>query len=90
MSDRLKILHLEDDPGDAELVQSVLTREKVDYDIQVVSRRSEFTAALERDGFDLVLADYSLPGFDGMSALAMVRERLPDLPFVFVSGKLGE
>jgi phosphoserine phosphatase RsbU/P len=90
MSDRLRILHLEDDPGDAELVQSVLSREKVDYDIDVVSRRGEFTAALERDGFDLVLADFALPGFDGMSALAMVRERFPEVPFVFVSGTMGE
>jgi phosphoserine phosphatase RsbU/P len=90
MSGRLRILHLEDDPGDAELVQSVLTREIVDYDIQVVARRGEFIAALEGGGFDLVLADYALPGFDGMSALAIVRELFPDLPFVFVSGTLGE
>src|SRR6185369_9082135 len=50
----------------------------------------DFGAALERGEVDLVLADFALPSFDGMSALAMVRERHPDLPFVFVSGKLGE
>jgi len=75
---------------DAELVQMTLASEGVDCEVQVVSRREEFGVALERGGIDLILADFALPSFDGMSALAMVRERHPDLPFVFVSGKLGE
>src|SRR6185369_13078375 len=50
----------------------------------------DFGAALERGEVDLVLADFALPTFDGMSALAIVREKHPDLPFVFVSGRLGE
>ena len=86
----LRILHLEDDPMDAELVQMTLSAEGVDCEVQVVSRREEFGVALERGGIDLILADFALPSFDGMSALAMVRESHPDLPFVFVSGKLGE
>jgi len=90
MSRRLRILHLEDDPADAELVQATLVREGIDCDVQVVDRRDDFVAFLEGGGFDMVLADFSLPAFDGMSALAIVRERDPDLPFVFVSGKLGE
>ena len=90
MNRQLRILHLEDDPGDAELVQATLDREGIECKVQVVDRRVEFIAALEQGGIDLILADYSLPSFDGMSALAIVRERLPDLPFVFVSGKLGE
>ena len=90
MTKSLRILHLEDDPMDAELVQMTLSAEGVDCEVQVVSRREEFGGALERGGIDLILADFALPAFDGMSALAMVRERLPDLPFVFVSGKLGE
>ena len=90
MTQRLRILHLEDDPMDAELVLMALSSEGLDCEVQVVSRRDEFDLALERGGMDLVLADFALPAFDGMSALAMVREKLPDLPFVFVSGKLGE
>jgi len=90
MKKSLRILHLEDDPMDAELVQMTLSAEGVDCEVQVVSRREEFGVALERGGIDLILADFALPTFDGMSALAMVRERHPDLPFVFVSGKLGE
>lgn len=90
MSPRLRILHLEDDPMDAQLVLRALSAEGLDCEVQVVSRREEFGLALERGGMDLILADFALPAFDGMTALAMVRERLPDLPFVFVSGKLGE
>ena len=90
MTKSLRILHLEDDPMDAELVQMTLSAEGVDCEVQVVARREEFGVALERGGIDVVLADFALPTFDGMSALAMVRERYPDLPFVFVSGKLGE
>jgi phosphoserine phosphatase RsbU/P len=90
MTQSLRILHLEDDPMDAELVLMTLSAEGLDCEVQVVSRREEFGSALERGGIDLILADFALPAFDGMSALAMVREKLPDLPFVFVSGKLGE
>jgi len=90
MSRPLRILHLEDDPIDAELVSATLEREGVAGDVLVVETRADFVAALEQEGFDLILADFALPGFDGMSALAIVRERQLDLPFVFVSGRLGE
>jgi PAS domain S-box-containing protein len=90
MTQALRILHLEDDPMDAELVLMTLSAEGLNCEVQVVSRREEFGAALVRGGIDLILADFALPAFDGMSALAMVREKRPDLPFVFVSGKLGE
>ena len=90
MMQSLRILHLEDDPMDAELVLMALSAEGLICEVQVVSRRDEFAAALERGGIDLILADFALPAFDGMSALAMAREKSPDLPFVFVSGKLGE
>ncbi|HJV36548.1 SpoIIE family protein phosphatase [Geomonas sp.] len=90
MTQRLRILHLEDDPMDAELVQMTLASDGLACEVQVVSRREEFEAALTRGGMDLILADFALPAFDGMTALLMVRERLPDIPFVFVSGKLGE
>jgi sigma-B regulation protein RsbU (phosphoserine phosphatase) len=86
----LQILHLEDDPSDAELVQATLAGEGVGCDLLVVATRDDFVAALERGGIDLILADLALPTFDGMSALAIVREKHPDLPFVFVSGSMGE
>ncbi len=86
----LRILHLEDDPMDAELVRANLTREGLDCEVWVVATEEEFGAALDQGDIDLILADFSLPTFDGMGALAMVRKRHPDLPFVFVSGRLGE
>jgi PAS domain S-box-containing protein len=90
MSRHLQILHLEDDPGDAELVQATLAAEDLGCNVQVAATREDFVAALQEGGFDLVLADFALPAFDGMTALAIVREKHPDLPFVFVSGRLGE
>ena len=90
MTQSLRILHLEDDPMDAELVMMALSAQGLKCEVQVVSRHEEFGSALDRGGIDLVLADFALPAFDGMSALAIVREKYPDLPFVFVSGKLGE
>ena len=90
MNQRLRILHLEDDAIDAELVQSTLVAEGMDCEVRVVSTRKEFVDALENDCFDLVLADFALPAFDGMTALSIVREKLPDLPFIFISGRLGE
>ncbi|MDQ2694839.1 MAG: EAL domain-containing protein [Pseudomonadota bacterium] len=87
---RLHILHLEDNPQDVQLIRMTLDREGVACDATVVATREEFAAALERGGFDLILADYRLPAFDGLSALAMVRERDADLPFIFLSGVAGE
>ena len=52
--------------------------------------RAEFVAALEDGGIDLILADYTLPSFDGLSALKLAMNARPDLPFIFVSGSLGE
>ena len=59
-------------------------------DITVAGSRAEFLTALARGGFDLVLADYRLPGFDGLQALALWRERRSDTPFLFVTGSMGE
>ena len=85
----LRVVHLEDDRRDAELVQLILVAEGIECDLKPAQTRADFLAALE-EGVDLVLADYSLPSFDGMSALSMVRERHPELPFIFVTGTLGE
>jgi phosphoserine phosphatase RsbU/P len=90
MKARLRILHLEDDPLDGELVQTALVAEGIDCDVERVADEEQFVLALAEGTFDLVLADFALPGFDGMGALAIVRERYPALPFVFVSGRLGE
>ncbi len=87
---RLRILHLEDSTVDAELVRSLLHKAGIECEIERVATRPEFEAALERGNVDLILSDYTLPGFDGMSALAIARARRPELPFLFVSGTIGE
>ena len=83
-------LHLEDSPADAELIQAELTREWPDCRIQRVQTRQDFVAALENGGVDLILSDFSMPGFDGLSALAIASENRPDIPFIFLSGTIGE
>ena len=84
------ILLIEDNPLDAELTRSRLEAGGLAFHMTVVDNRRDFEECLERRQYDLVLADYSLPDFDGLSALAMVRARDKRLPFIFVSGVLGE
>ena len=90
MESPLHILHLEDDPHDAAIVQSVLQTGGITCAITRVQNRAGFLAALENGGMDLIFSDFSLPAFDGLSALAMARIRRPDIPFILVSGTLGE
>jgi two-component sensor histidine kinase len=90
-SDRvLRILLLEDSALDAELVTEALSDAKLPAAIERVISEAEFTAAVQDRRWDLILADYRLPGFDGLSALEIVRDLAPSTPFVFVSGALGE
>jgi signal transduction histidine kinase len=84
------ILHLEDDPNDAVLVQSTLEAAGITCATTCVQSRAAYVAALERGGFDLILSDCTLPAFDGLSALAMAHTRCADVPFILVSGTLGE
>ncbi|WP_017716065.1 hybrid sensor histidine kinase/response regulator [Kamptonema formosum] len=86
----LRILLLEDSLLDAELIGANLTDGGIDCELVQVEGREEFLAALEGDSFDLILSDYSLPNFDGISALEIARRVCPEVPFIFVSGALGE
>jgi PAS domain S-box-containing protein len=86
----IRILYLEDDPRDLELLQATLESEGVSCNITRVESEQEFVTSLQRGGFDLILADYTLPSFDGISALKVTKQILPDVPFIFVSGTLGE
>ncbi len=90
MKSSLRILYLEDDRSDLELVRAKLEDEGLTCDITHVETRAGFTAALDRGIFDIILSDYKLPSFDGISALALAREKTPDVPFIFVSGAMGE
>ena len=83
-------MHLEDDRRDAELIRDLLESDGIVCEVKRVETRDAFIASLEQGGFDLILADFSLPSFDGRSALTLALERCPDVPFIFVSGTLGE
>jgi PAS domain S-box-containing protein len=86
----LRILSLEDDPKDVELIQALLEAEKIVCELRRVETRATFVAALEQGKVDVILADYTLPSFDGMSALKLAKQKCPHVPFIFVSGTLGE
>ncbi|UGX91115.1 PAS domain S-box protein [Bradyrhizobium barranii subsp. barranii] len=90
MSSPISILLLEDDANDVGLIESLLQADHFVCRTTWVQSRSEFMAALENAEFDLILSDYKLPSFDGLSALNLALSARPDLPFIFVSGTLGE
>ena len=86
----MRILSLEDDPNDTELIQGLLETEGIVCEVPRVDTEPAFLAALEQGEIDLILADYTLPSFDGLSALKLAMSSRPDVPFIFVSGTLGE
>ena len=86
----LRILHLEDDPDYCSLVKEMLEKEGWTVDVTLVQNQAEFSAALEKGHFDIVLADYSLPTCTGIDALEVARQKCPDTPFLVVSGAIGE
>lgn len=90
MNCAIRILHLEDDPLDAELIQRRLAEDGLACRIERVDTEAGFLKALENGAVDLVLADFSLPGCDGLDALRLARQVAPDIPFLIVSGVIGE
>jgi signal transduction histidine kinase len=86
----IQILHLEDSLADRELVREFLVRGGMLCDVLPVSTCEEFTAALQTRQWDIILADYSLPNFDGASALQIAQGLSPKTPFIFLSGVMGE
>jgi two-component system cell cycle sensor histidine kinase/response regulator CckA len=84
------VLHLEDNDQDRELLESVLLADGLVCDFVPATNRHEFEAALNQRTFDLILSDFALPSYDGMSALAAARKTQEQVPFIFVSGTIGE
>ncbi len=90
MKQRLRILSLEDHEDDFELIRANIARQGISCEMVRVETREAFVEAMTGGGFDLVLADYSLPSFNGLLALDLFREKFPWVPFIFVSGAIGE
>jgi PAS domain S-box-containing protein len=86
----LKVLHVEDNLDDAELTRCTLGEEWPDCQVTRVETREDLLAALNHLRFDLILSDFSLPSFDGLSALELSRQLQPQVPYIFFSGTIGE
>ena len=90
MENPIRILHLEDSLRDAELIQDMMDAGGIKFEIVHTVGRKDFEAALHQGVFDLILCDYNLPGYDGLSALKRARQIQPEIPFIMVSGTIGE
>jgi PAS domain S-box-containing protein len=90
MPEGLRILHLEDDQFDAELVQARLNGGGLNCQIVWVKTGASYAEALQRDTYDVILADMAVPGYSGLDALALAHERRPETPFIFVTGAVGD
>jgi two-component system cell cycle sensor histidine kinase/response regulator CckA len=85
----LRILYLEDDSRDRELVAAALARDGLVCEFTYVKTQAEYEQALGREKFDLIFSDFTLPSFDGAKALVLARQACPEVPFIFVSGTIG-
>ena len=90
MDKELRILLIEDVDTDAELVNRELLKADIAFSSKRVETNGAFLKELEDLAPDLILSDYTLPSLDGISALKIVQEKCPDIPFIFVTGSLGE
>ncbi len=86
----IRILHLEDSPRDAELIQGQLATGGLACDFVLVDTKQRFEAALAGESFDLILLDYNIAGYDGGAALRLTQRSRPDVPVIIVSGTIGE
>ena len=86
----LRVLCLEDQPRDRELIAQALAAEGMDCEMFPATNRDEFETALVQPNIDLILCDFTLPSYGGAEALETARKLLPDTPFIFVSGTIGE
>src|SRR5262249_2926940 len=84
----LRVLHLEDDPDDAEIVKRRLVREELRPETTLVWDGDSFARALDAQRFDIILSDCKLAGYDGFEALALAHGKSPHTPFIFVCGNI--
>src|SRR5205085_5541584 len=90
MNQKIKILHLEDTPTDAELIERELKRGKIDFEKLVVSTKPDFENALKQFSPDIILSDHSLHSFDSHEALRMVKEAGINVPFILVTSAMTD
>jgi signal transduction histidine kinase len=90
MKKQIRILMVEDDPADAELIEHALRKDGLAFVSRRVETNDDFIQSLEAESPDVILSDYALPCFDGYTALAVAQRHAPDVPFIFVTGTMGE
>lgn len=90
MKTLLRILNLEDNEADAELNKAMITARWPHCELVRVDTRKDFEEQLEKGQFDLIFSDYTMPAFDGREALSIAHAKRPEIPFLFVSGTIGE
>src|SRR5437867_3747460 len=90
MNSPSRLLLLEDNPHDAELICRTLTVQWPACEVVLVNNEPAFQTALQQQHFDLILSDYLVPGFHGLAALAAARSQCPDIPFIFISGAIDD
>src|ERR1700681_746276 len=90
MTRSIRVLHLEDSPRDAEMIRHRLDVADVSCDIVLANSKDSFEAALTREPFDLIISDYNLPGYDGVTALRQAQATQPDVPVILISGTVVE
>src|SRR5205809_7517637 len=86
----IRILMLEDNVADAELIRFALREGGLYFSLKRVDSKTAFLKELQANTPDVILLDYALPGFDGFSALSLAQETYPHIPFIFVTGPLGQ
>src|SRR5947207_15383995 len=90
VKNEIRILYVEDIPADAAMVNHALRQGGLTFRTKRVDSKSAFLQELEHNPPDVILSDHGLPSFDGFMALAIAREKCPDVPFIFVTDSLGE
>ena len=90
MSRKLRILILEDNAGDAALMEEAMRKAGLDFAVQMVQTRDDFLKAIADSAPDVVLADCNLPSFNGVEALSLFRQKYSDEPFIMVSGTVSD
>jgi PAS domain S-box-containing protein len=85
-----RVLYLEDSKVDADLVKETLLSSGMIHSIEIACNKNEYLSLLEKNQYDIILADYKLPSFDAPEALKIAKEMYPELPFICISGVIGE
>jgi len=90
MENVIRLLHLEDNPSDSQLVQLMLRRANIEFEYFLVDNEKDYISSLKDRNIDIILSDYHLPDYSGSEALLFAKNNYPHLPFVFLSGTMGE